>query len=276
MFSPRRPSTRCSPTAYSLLPDRFADGRHETILRGLQRAGWRIAEGAGHPRGRRDLLVTWTVHRGAKENAARAFEAAGGQVLVCEEAYLRRIKGETAFALALHDHNGAGRWRCGGPERWASFGIPLRPWRRTGSHILVTEQRGIGSYAMASPPLWHDDVGTRLKRLSKRPILFRAHPKSRLYPELARAQGPLDEALAGAHGLVTWAGSVAVRALIEGVPVCYEAPEIVCAGACARGIQNIETPAYPDRLPALERLAWAQWTVSEIESGAPFHWLLGT
>ena len=58
------------------------------------------------------------------------------------------------------------------------------------------------------------------------------------------------------------------------MPVFYEAPDIICAGACTRGIQNIETPVYPDRLPALERLAWAQWRVSEIASGAPFDWLL--
>lgn len=274
MPSRRRPSSRRSPIAFSLLPTRFADRRHEAILRGLARAGWRVVEGAGQPRGPRDLLVTWTVHRGEKERVARAFEAAGGQVLVCEEGYLREIAGERAFALALHDHNGAGRWRAGGPERWESFGIALKPWRRAGRHILVAEQRGIGSAHMASPPLWHDDVAARLKQVSTRPVLFRTHPKSRLYPDLAAAQGPLDPALADAHAVVTWAGSIAVQALIAGVPVCYEAPDIVCAGACARGIAEIETPATPDRLPALERMAWAQWRLSEIEAGAPFAWLV--
>ena len=127
---------------------------------------------------------------------------------------------------------------------------------------------------MASPPLWHDDATQRLKRMTERPILFRAHPKSRLYPRLAETQPPLEAALAKAHAVVTWAGSIAVQALIAGVPVCFEAPEIVCAGACARGIAEIETPALPDRLPALERLAWAQWCVGEIERGAAFDWLL--
>ena len=65
------------PTAYSLLPDRFADGRHGTILRGLARRGYRIVHEPGTPRDGRDVLVTWTVHHGAKEDAARAFEAAG-------------------------------------------------------------------------------------------------------------------------------------------------------------------------------------------------------
>ena len=278
MPSRRRPSIRCSPRvsprAFSLLPTRFADRRHEIILRGLERAGWRVSEGTGHPRDGRDILVTWTVHRGAKEDAARAFEAEGGRVVVCEEAYLRYLRGEPAFALALHDHNGAGRWSVGGPERWDSFGIALQPGRRAGAHILVAEQRGIGSRRMASPPLWHDDVTARLKAMTRRPIQFRAHPKSRLYPRLAQTQAPLEAALAEAHAVVTWAGSIAVRALIAGVPVCFEAPEIVCAGACARGIAGIEAPATPDRLPALERLAWAQWRVSEIESGAAFRWLL--
>ena len=220
------------------------------------------------------MLVTWTLHRGAKEDAARAFEAAGGRVLVCEEGYLRQVRGEAAFALALQDHNGAGRWRVGGPERWESFGIPLRPWRSVGGHILVAEQRGIGSRRMASPPLWHDDAIARLKRMTKRPLVFRAHPRSRLYPGLAQAQPPLEQALTGAHAVVTWAGSIAVQALIAGVPVCFEAPEIICAGACARGIAEIETPPLPDRLPALERMAWAQWRLREIESGAAFDWLL--
>lgn len=225
------------------------------------------------------MLVTWTVHRGAKEGAARAFEAAGGRVVVCEEAYLRTVRGERHFAIALHDHNGAGRWPHhhdgGGPERWESFAIPLQPWRRDGRHVLVREQRGIGSVRMASPPLWHDTVSARLRRLTRRPVVLRAHPRSRLYPELARGQAPLDEALAGCWAVVTWASSLAVHALIAGVPVLYEAPHFVCAGACGRGIESIEAPPTPDRLPAFERLAWAQWSVGEIASGEPFRFLLG-
>ncbi len=76
-------------TAYSLLPKRFADGRHGAVLAGLKRAGYRIVHGPGAPKSPDDVLVTWTVHRGSKENAARAFEAAGGRTIVCEEASLQ-------------------------------------------------------------------------------------------------------------------------------------------------------------------------------------------
>ena len=102
------------PTAFSILPDRFADGRHTAIEAGLKACGYKIARGA-EPGGADDVLVTWTVHRGHKDRAARKFEAAGGRVIVCEEAYFRRINGAPYFALALHDHNGAGGWPAGGP-----------------------------------------------------------------------------------------------------------------------------------------------------------------
>lgn len=263
------------PTAFSILPERFADDRHKVIARGLEAAGWRVRRGFGMPRGPGDLLVTWTVHRGAKENAARSFEAAGGRVLVCEEAYVRTVNGEKHLALALHDHNGAGLWYVGGPERWESFGIPLKPWRKRGTHILLREQRGIGSTRMASPPLWHDDAARRLAALTERPVVFRAHPRSRLYPEVAAGQPPLDDALADCHAVVTWASAIAARALVAGVPVFYEAPTIVCAGACQRDLEGLDSPHLPDRLPALERLAWAQWSLAEIARGLPFEYLRG-
>jgi hypothetical protein len=214
------------------------------------------------------VLVTWTVHRGAKEMAARAFEAAGGRAVVCEEAYFREVRGERHFAIALHDHNGAGRWRCGGPERWESFAIEVRPWQPAGEYILVREQRGIGSARMASPPLWHDQAIARLRNITKLPITLRRHPKT------APDQAPLAEALQGVHAVVTWASSIAAQALVLGVPVFYEAPRIICASACNRGLEKIEMPAKPDRLPALERLAWAQWSVREIARGDPFRFLL--
>ncbi|MEE9209064.1 MAG: hypothetical protein V3U23_01330 [Kiloniellales bacterium] len=261
------------PRAFSILPNRFADQRHEIIENGLEAAGWRVRRGFGMPRGPKDLLVTWTVHRGPKENAARSFEAAGGRVLVCEEAYFRIVNGESHVALALHDHNGAGQWHAGGPERWESFNIPLAPWRKGGRHILLREQRGIGSTPMASPPLWHDGAARRLKGLTARPVLFRAHPKSRLYPEVAATQPSLEAALVDCHAVVTWASAIAARALVAGVPVFYEAPTLVCAGACRRGLEDIEAPRHPDRLPALERLAWAQWSLAEIASGLPFRYL---
>ena len=261
------------PIAYSILPDRFADGRHTAIEAGLKACGYKITRGAG-PGGADDVLVTWTVHRGYKERAARRFEAAGGRVIVCEEAYFRRLGGAPYFALALHDHNGAGRWPEGGPGRWDGFGIELKPWRQRGRHILVREQRGIGSERMASPPNWHQAMAIRLRALTDRPIVIRWHPKSRAEPQKALEQPPLEAALKDCWSVVTWASAIAGPALVAGVPVFVEAPHHVLDGAVERDIANIEAPAHPDRLAAFRRLAWAQWSMAEIASGAAFERLL--
>ncbi len=92
-------------TAYSILPHghRFADGRVEAILAGLEKHGYTIdhrPDKRGSPldadvRPRSgDLLLTWTVHRGGLEAARDAFEARGGRVVVAEEAHLQIIGGE--------------------------------------------------------------------------------------------------------------------------------------------------------------------------------------
>ncbi len=267
-------------TAYSILTDRFADGRHRAIEAGLEACGYRLERGEGSPGGADDLLVTWTVQRGHKEAAARRFEAAGGRVIVCEEAYFRRVGGDKHFALALHDHNGAGSWPAGGPERWQAFGIEPKPWRppsprrRGTGHILVREPRGSGSERLASPPGGHLAMAERLKALTDRPVVIRWHPKSRAAPEKARAQPPLDEALEGCWAVVTWASAIAGQALVAGVPVFVEAPRHVLDGAVNRGVAAIDAPACPDRLPAFRRLAWAQWSMTEIENGRAFERLL--
>lgn len=138
----------------------------------------------------------------------------------------------------------------------------------------MREQRGIGSERMASPPGWHLAMAERLQALTDRPVVIRWHPKSRAAPAKARAQPPLDEALEGCWAVVTWASAIAGQALVAGVPVFVEAPHHVLDGAVNRGVEAIDAPACPDRLPAFRRLAWAQWSMAEIESGRAFERLL--
>ena len=194
-------------------------------------------------------------------------------MLVVENGYLAKDPywRREEFAIAIGDHNGAGRWYVGGPERWQRMNVRLWPWRKQGGrHVLVREQRGIGSALMASPkrPMWHEDVMKRLRAVTDRPIRLRKHSG------VKTPATPLLDDLAGCHAVVTWASSMAVRALTFGVQVFYEAPHWICEDAGVRGIQDIESPDYGDRIPAFERLAWAQWHVDEIAAGLPFDYLL--
>ena len=250
--------------ACSLVPERFADGRHEAIRAGLRRAGLTACDAPQAA----DLLVTWNLHRAAVRQAAAACEARGGRVIVCEEGYTRRLVERPQIAMALGGHNGSGVWYPAGPERLRRLGLRLAPWQRGGESILVCASRGMGSAAMREPPGWLADVCGRLRRLTERPLRVRGHPGK------AYAERPLQRDLAGCWAVVVWASNSATEALARGLPVFYEAPQIITAGAAERGLARIERPSYPDRQPVFERLAWAQWSLEEVAAGDPFRHLL--
>jgi hypothetical protein len=272
--------------AYSALPTRFEDKRYLAIEECARKNGYSIVHiTMGDTRAfmsvgikRDDILLTWTVHRGFKEQMAKAFTEKGGRVVCCEEGYFRIVNGEKCFAMAIGDHNGAGAWPVYGPDRWDDFGIALEPWRadRDDSYILVSEQRGIGSTGMASPPNWHDNTANALRQITNRRAVVRWHPKTRINGRSALGQPTEQEQLAGAHAVVTWSSALAVHALAAGIPVFYQAPHFIAAEACLNDIREIERPLMDDglRLSAMRKLAWAQWRRSEIENGEALSHLL--
>ena len=200
--------------------------------------------------------------------AAEACEWRGGIVVVCEESYTRRLVPGARIAMALGGHNGSGRWFPGGPERFESLGLALRAWRKTGSEILICASRGMGSETMREPRGWAEDVQKRLRKLTRRPLRLRRHPGK-------APATPLCEDIERVWAVVVWASNCATEALTQGVPVFYEAPHIVTAGAAECDLASIEQPSFPDRRPVFEQLAWAQWTLEEVAAGAAFRHLLG-
>jgi hypothetical protein len=65
-----------------------------------------------------------------------------------------------------------------------------------------------------------------------------------------------------------------VKALVAGIPVRYDAPRWVCSGAADKltwdGQAKLPVGNDATRLEALQRMAWAQWRISELETGEPF------
>lgn len=218
-----------------------------------------------------DILVLWNRYSD-REVTADKWEKQGGAVIVAENGYIGKDQGGVQYyAMAKHGHNGSGQWHVGEQNRWDVLGVTIQPWRpNDDGHILICGQRGIGSRDMASPPGWHDQVARRLRAYTKRPIRIRVHPGNEP-PAVS-----LDEDLQAAHAVVIWSSSSGVKALVSGYPVFYDAPHWICSGAARAGIEDIEAPLLDSaaRLTALQRLAWAQWTIEEIASGEPFRHLL--
>ena len=245
--------------------------RREAFVAGLAAAGCDLAAGPPAKPGADDVLVIWNRY-GAQHALAERYERAGATVIVAENGYLGvDDQGRQLYALARRHHAGAGSWFVGAADRWAALGIEVEPWRQDGDHVLVLEQRGIGPPDVVAPRGWADGVAKRLQAGARRPVRIRRHPAGQTQPATT-----LGDDLAGAWAVVVWASGAGLKAIVAGVPAFYEMPFWIGAGAARFGVKEIERPFAHDgrRLMMLHRLAWAQWTVHEIENGEPFRHLL--
>jgi hypothetical protein len=196
-----------------------------------------------------DVLVSWNRIAQA-DSCARQFEELGNPVLVAENAsWGNEFAGEHWYTLARTHHNMATGFPVGGHERWDGLGVELAPLRGSGETVILP-QRGIGSHPVAMPHGWAD------KAFQRHGGRVRRHP--------GRSPCvPLHADLERAGRVVTWGSGAAILAALWGCEVVSEMPGW------------IGEHAPPDRLAMFRRLAWAQWRLSEIESGEAFARLLG-
>lgn len=231
--------------------------RREAFAAGLARCGFEVVDGLTMKPRVGDLLCIWNRY-GEFHQAALAFEASGLPVLVAENGYLGNdFCGDRWYAISLNQHNGAGAWPNGGPERWDSLGVELKPFRlATAGELVILPQRGIGPPGVAMPRDWLAGVERTLKKAGDQ-YRVRHHPGT-------RAACPLEQDLANAGAVITWGSGAALKALCWGINVYSDFPRWI-------GHSN---NADASRLAMFRRLAWAQWRLSEIESGAAFRALL--
>jgi hypothetical protein len=256
--------------------------RHEAFEEGLAAAGYRVFHGQPlWPAAPGDVLCIWNRYD-VTEQLADRFEAEGGTVIVAENGYIAPgggtpkhdvragVTGKTMFALAKGRHNGGGEWHVGGPERWQQLGVELKDWRKTGDHILIAPNRSFGTRGNVMPNTWADETAHRLRRVTQRPVRVRHHPGNN------RSPISLEKDLENCWAVVIWSSSVGVHALIAGIPVVCLANWWICKEAALRDFEQMNRGGVIDRRAAFERLAWAQWSLEEIESGQPFRILCGT
>ncbi len=228
--------------------------RRSCFESGFKRLGYRIRDGRGSVHGERgDVLVIWN-RNGNGHRAALDMEAAGGTVIVAENGYLAESQ-PYHLALSLRFHNGAGKWHVGGPERWDALGIELKPWRTQDGETVILPQRGIGSPGVAMPHGW----AQKLKTLGR----------IRHHPGCSKNGVPLERDLKRASAVITWGSGAALRALLWGIPVYYGMRAWIGATAARPLADKALGPKLDDeaRLAMFRRLAWAQSTMQEIETG---------
>jgi hypothetical protein len=240
--------------------------RRDCFREGLRRLGYEVGLPIRQNPGPDDVLLLW--NRGPMRDAwAARYEEAGAKVLIAENGYIGKDEaGRQLYALALRQHAGAGEWRIGTANRWDWLGIDCKPWRKDGDQIVVLPQRGIGNPKYAMPKDWPRKVVERLKKITKRPVVVREHP--------GPARSDPMESMRNAWAAVTWASGAGIKTIVGGVPVFYEGAHWIGGPAAKFGIDDLENPYLGDRSWMLHRLAYAQWTLREIQSGEAFRWLL--
>lgn len=245
--------------------------RRDGFMAGLKAAGFDARTGAPWGCEPGEVLMIWNRY-GDYHDIASRFEQGGGTVLVAENGYVapggaspHDMDPRTIYALALDGHNGSGRWPAGGPERWRALDVELQAWQgNEGGHILVCPNRSFGRPDLIMPPDWAARVRKRLSAETGREIRLRPHPGNNPPAK------PLAEDLAGAYACVIWSSSAGVHALIAGVTVICEGPRWICKHAALPFIGWVDKSLLDDyRFDELKRLAWAQWHIDEIATGAP-------
>lgn len=269
--------------------------RHDCFLRGLEAAGYQAR--SGDPVGSAqlgDVLVVWNRY-GPAEQIADRFEHDGGTVLVAENGYIgpggasprdqahAGGTGGSVYALSRHAHNGRGWWPgCDGKPtkewaaRWPRLGIPPKPLRTSGDTVLIAPNRSFGQRGGVMPDDWAEREASEWRALGWR-VRVRPHPGN------GAAAVPLDRDLADVGAVAIWSSTVGIHALIEGIPVICKAPWWICKRGAFGSVAEFEACRrkphmtwwwHTLRKHALQRMAWAQWTVEEIASGEAFRQLL--
>lgn len=158
------------------------------------------------------------------------------------------------------------------PSRFASLGVEIKPWRKSGSHIIVAGMSGkAAAMEGLQPEQWERQTIAALRKLTRRKIIYRPKPNwmgARPIPgSVLDKMTALELAFEDCHAIVTHHSNVAVDALMAGIPcIC---PGGVASLLSSHDLADIENPLMPDgREQWACNLAWTQWSLEEMRNGA--------
>lgn len=193
-------------------------------------------------------------------------------VIILETGYIKRGDGpENYYAAGFGGLNGRANFRNKGMpgDRFKALGVELKPWR-DGEHVLLCAQVPWDASVDHVDYLpWLAHTADVLLKVSKRPVVFRAHPMASLpAPNGCRSSsGSLEKDLEGAHAVVSFNSNTGVDAVLNGVPAFAFDEGSMVYGLCNRTLDAINDPRKPEREQWANDLAYAQWLPSELAEG---------
>lgn len=186
----------------------------------------------------------------------------GRRFVYWDRGYARRV---FATWLPRGDDGGFYRWHLGRyqlgevrnlpADRWSVLNVEVKPWQKSGRHIVIAAPTRTYSKFHATES-WIADTIDALARVTDRQLVIRDKESKR------SLQSDLD----GAHVLVSHGSIAAVESVILGCPV-FVHPDSAAALVGQTDLKKIDTPVYPNRQPWLNALAYSQFNERELVDG---------
>jgi hypothetical protein len=249
----------------------------------LRQAGHTIEHDSMHS----DVAVIWSVLFNGRMSSNRPiyeyYTRTGKKVIVLE---VGGIKRGTTWKVGLNGINRDAFWGDTGNDdsRARSLGLGLNPWRKDGEYILICGQhdKSLQWRNMPSMSQWIIDTIETIQKHSKRPIIFRPHPRcplphiehefknvKRQEPKhIAGTYDDFDMAFDDIYCTVSWSSNPGIHSVINGVPA-FVGPSSLAYDVAGHDINLINYPQTPDRTQWLNDYAWTEYTVEEIAAGLP-------
>lgn len=196
----------------------------------------------------------------------------GHEVLVMERGYLGdRFHWTSLGWNGLNGRAEFPEYPDDGGERFRKH-YSLEPWKEGGEYVLLIGQvPGDASLRGHDLGQWYSDAAMKAQNAYEMPVKFREHPMAarrginRRPAYTESSAGTLEEALAGAAVVATFNSNTAVDAVCAGVPAVAVDEGSMAWEVSAHRIGDL---VRPKREAWAHRLAWRQWSIEEISSGA--------
>lgn len=202
---------------------------------------------------------------------------AGKEVLVMERGYFGdRFEWSS---LAWNGLNGRGEF-AEAPDDSSRFknNFTMQPWKKGGDYVLIMGQvPGDASLQGRNMMPWYENAAREAAEKYGLPVKFRPHPlaakkgHNQLLKNATQSTGELDEALSGAAVVVTFNSNSGVDSVLAGVPTVAVDQGSMAWDVAGHKIGDCVTPC---RDAWASRLAWCQWRLDEISSGAALKGLI--
>jgi hypothetical protein len=256
----------------------------QAMLRGIVRSGQQaqIIPSPNYRRPEHDIAIFY----GLAEGLAKIFDdykTAGRKAIYIDLGYWgrkKKSKFDGYHKLILNDRHPTEYFQSKPkpPDRFREFDIPIRPWRESKGHVVVVGMSGKGAVAEGfAPQQWEREAITRLRRLTRRPIIYRPKPTwlaARPIPgSVWMKDGTIDDVLADAYAVVAHHSNVAVEAILAGVPcICQHG---VASVMSAHRLDQINDLPRPDgRLQWASDIAFTQYNLAEMQLGIAWQYLV--